>query len=98
MKKRVFIGTLFAFALVFSLSNDVSVLAAPEFFSPLGSSKPPTIPILPPIGWFLTLKARGLVPLAFNLAYLNWKMVNIALCPRLFSTIIKNNNKKKKVF
>ncbi|WP_342528437.1 hypothetical protein MKY84_05835 [Chryseomicrobium sp. FSL W7-1435] len=50
MKKRVFIGTLFAFALVFSLSNDVSVLAAPEFFSPLGSSKPPTIPILPPIG------------------------------------------------
>ncbi|XKH50660.1 hypothetical protein LG275_00140 [Chryseomicrobium palamuruense] len=50
MKKRLFIGAFFAFAVLFAVSSEVTLLAAPELFSPLGSSRPPTIPILPPIG------------------------------------------------
>lgn len=49
MKKGLAISAIVAFALVFTLTNDVSFLAAPDLFSPMGASKPPTIPILPPI-------------------------------------------------
>lgn len=42
------------------------------------------------------LKRRDNSPFAF-LVQLNSRMENIALCPRLFSTIIKINNKIKKV-
>lgn len=48
MKKGIFIGALLAFALFATISQDVTLLSAPEFFSPSGS-KPPTIPIFPPV-------------------------------------------------
>ncbi|MFA1642433.1 hypothetical protein AB5N96_06170 [Chryseomicrobium imtechense] len=50
MKKGILFGAILVFALAFSLSADVNVLAGPDFLSPFGPSKPPTIPILPPIG------------------------------------------------
>lgn len=50
MKKGLAISALMALTLLFAFTNEVSLLSAPELFSPMGSSKPPTIPILPPVG------------------------------------------------
>lgn len=49
MKKRVVFTVLIAFTLLFTIGNDIAVIAAPELFSPMGAGRAPTIPILPPI-------------------------------------------------
>ncbi|MBM7706932.1 hypothetical protein JOD03_001860 [Chryseomicrobium aureum] len=49
MKRRLVFTAILAFALFFSVSTEITVLAAPDFASPLGAGRAPTIPILPPI-------------------------------------------------
>lgn len=49
MKKRLVFTAILAFALFFSVANDITVMAAPDFFSPTAAGRTPTIPILPPI-------------------------------------------------
>lgn len=50
MNKKLVFTAVIAMALVFTFTNDLSLMAAPEFFSPDGAGRTPTIPILPPIG------------------------------------------------
>lgn len=49
MKKGIAFTVIVAFALIFTISNDISLMAAPDLFSPMGAGRTPTIPILPPI-------------------------------------------------
>lgn len=49
MNKRLAITAFIAFALLFTITSDFTLMSAPEFFSPNGAGKTPTIPILPPV-------------------------------------------------
>lgn len=49
MKKKFAITLIVGFALLFTLTNDTGLVSAIQMFSPMGSPKAPTIPILPPI-------------------------------------------------
>lgn len=50
MKKKILFTIFFAMTLIFISGNEVTLLGAPQLFSPMGGiGNPPTIPILPPI-------------------------------------------------
>lgn len=49
MNRRLIFTALVAFALAFTLTSDISIMAAPELLSPNGAGRAPTIPIFPPV-------------------------------------------------
>ncbi len=49
MNKRLAVTAIVAFALLFSITSDFTLMSAPEFFSTNGAGKTPTIPIFPPV-------------------------------------------------
>jgi len=50
MNRKLLFTAFIAIVLAFTLTNDVTLLAAPDLMSPNGAGRTPTIPILPPIG------------------------------------------------